>query len=100
MLRGRCAGSGAETRPLGGTVDTVKVVSATPVAFGHRAAAFCLPRMAALAGLADAAARGMRGDGMYGESVAGGCAVGIHARGGESCVVVGWDGVVIGAGEA
>lgn len=56
--------------------------------------------MAALAGLADATARGMRGDGVDGESIARRGAVAIHACGGEGCVGVGRDGVVIRAGEA
>lgn len=59
---------------------------ATPVALGHGAAAFCLPGMAALASLANSAARRMRSDSMDGEGVVGGRddsgAIRIHDAGG------------------
>lgn len=82
MLRRGSTGGGAEARALGGAVDTLEAVSATAVALGHGAATFCLPGMTALAGLADAAARGVRGDSVDGEGVGRRGAVAIHACGG------------------
>lgn len=103
MLGGGCARGGGEPGSLGWPIDAIETVIATPVALGHGAAAFGLPGMAALASLADPASRGVRGDGMYGESIVGGggggcsCSgtIGIHDARTSNVWVLVRDGVVI-----
>lgn len=66
------AGVGSNPRPLGWTIDAVETMGAAPVAFGHGSAAFCLSRMASLAGLADSPSGRMSGDDMDVEGFGGG----------------------------
>lgn len=94
------ARSAAMLGALGWAVDTVEPVGATSVAFWHGAAAFCLPGVAGLAGLANTTAWRMSSDDVDVQGICGGGPERIHTLSGGGAEDVLRDGIVVGAGEA